>query len=106
MSQEEIPEWVAEVHHDWTTLQILKLGIAFAFNRETGRVYKLPSNECPFIQNPWHDHGKQLSRKYSDAEVEKLRDAANVALGWLTGGMDGDWREFNPTDLLREALRK
>lgn len=44
------PDWIAEVYRDWTTLQILELGIAFAFNRETGRVYKLPSDECPFVQ--------------------------------------------------------
>lgn len=50
MSQEEKPEWVAEVHRDWTTLQIIKSGIAYAFNRETGMVYQLPSDNCPFVQ--------------------------------------------------------
>lgn len=29
-------EWVAEVFQDWTTLQIIETGQAFAFNRETG----------------------------------------------------------------------
>jgi hypothetical protein len=43
-------EWVARVFSDWTTLQILEDGAAFAFNRETGRVYKLPHPDCPFVQ--------------------------------------------------------
>lgn len=47
---EQNPEWIAKVYCDWTILQVLELGLAFAFNRETGRVYKLPSNECPFVQ--------------------------------------------------------
>jgi hypothetical protein len=38
------------------------------------------------------------------AEAERLRDAANVALGHLTGGMDGDWRDCDPIQLLRDAL--
>lgn len=37
-------------------------------------------------------------------EIEQLRDAANVALWWLTGGMDGDWRDCDPAKLLRDAL--
>lgn len=37
-------------------------------------------------------------------EIERLRDAANVALGWLTGGMDGDWRDCDPAKLLRDVL--
>jgi len=37
-------------------------------------------------------------------EIDRLRDAANVALGHLTGGMDGDWRDCDPIELLREAL--
>lgn len=39
-----------------------------------------------------------------EASHAKLRDAANVALGHLTGGMDGDWRDCDPVELLREAL--
>ena len=50
MSNEKKPEWVAEVFKDWTTLQILELGIAFAFNRESGMIYKIPSEGCPFVQ--------------------------------------------------------
>lgn len=37
--------------------------------------------------------------------VEQSRDAMTVALGHLTGGMDGDWRDCDPKDLLRKALR-
>lgn len=38
------------------------------------------------------------------AEAAVLLDAANVALGHLTGGMDGDWREVDYLDLLRTAV--
>lgn len=44
--------WISEVFPDWTTLQILASGEAYAFNRETGRVYKLPHPDCPFFQFP------------------------------------------------------
>lgn len=33
-----------------------------------------------------------------------LWDACNVALGHLTGGLDGDWRDCDPHQLLRDAL--
>ena len=46
---DKIPEWVAEVFQDWTTLQIVETGMAFAFNRESGKVYKLPHPDCPFV---------------------------------------------------------
>lgn len=36
--------------------------------------------------------------------IECLRDAANVALGCATGGMDGDWRDCDHVALLRYAL--
>lgn len=38
-------------------------------------------------------------------EIERLRDAANIALGHLTGGIDGEWRDCNAIDLLLSALR-
>jgi hypothetical protein len=44
-----------------------------------------------------------LLREAAD-EIEKLRDATNVALGWLTGGMDGDWRDCDLVELLRNVL--
>lgn len=47
---EKKPEWVAEVFPDWTTLQILESGDAYAFSRVTGKVFKLPHPDCPFIQ--------------------------------------------------------
>lgn len=40
--------WMAQVFPDWTTLQLIS-GESFAFNRATGRVYKLPDPDCPFI---------------------------------------------------------
>lgn len=44
--------WVAEVFPDWTTLQVIATGDAFAFNRETGQVCKIPHPDCPFLQWP------------------------------------------------------
>jgi hypothetical protein len=44
--------WVAEVFTDWTTLQIMQTGDAYAFNRVTGRVCKLPDPACPFVIFP------------------------------------------------------
>lgn len=49
---EKEPVFVAEVFPDWTTLQILESGEAYAFNRESGKVYRLPHPEAPFIQWP------------------------------------------------------
>ena len=43
--------WVATVFPDWTTLQLGE-GEAFAFNRQTGRVYKIPHPECPYLLWP------------------------------------------------------
>jgi hypothetical protein len=40
--------FVAEVYPDWTTLS-LPDGSDFAFNRMTGKVYKVPHPECPFV---------------------------------------------------------
>jgi hypothetical protein len=51
----------------------------------------------------WAAHRVQEGEKALEREA-KLRDAANVALGHLTGGMDGDWRDCDPVELLREAL--
>ena len=47
--EESTEGWVEEVYPDWTILKVLEFGIVLAFNRETGRVYPLPSDECPFI---------------------------------------------------------
>ena len=35
-----------------------------------------------------------------------LLDACEVALGHLTGGMDGDWRNCDAPALLRDVIRK
>jgi len=40
--------FVAEVFHDWTTLE-LPDGGCFAFSRESGKVYKLPHPDAPFV---------------------------------------------------------
>lgn len=51
--------------------------------------------------------------KWAAKEIQRLReenarllDAANVALGHLTGGMDGDWRDVDPAELLRQAIEQ
>lgn len=36
----------------------------------------------------------------------ELYEALNVALGWATGGMDGDWRDCDHLEVMRGALRK
>lgn len=45
-------EWIATVYPDWTTLQFPES--TFAFNRATGRVYKLPHPDCPFVEYKPH----------------------------------------------------
>lgn len=40
------------------------------------------------------------------AAAPDLLDACRVALGHFTGGMDGDWRDCDPSELLRAALAK
>lgn len=40
------------------------------------------------------------------AAAPELLDACNVAMGHLTGGMDGDWRDCDPIELLRIAIAK
>jgi len=42
-------EWVATVYSDWTVLQLLDSGMAFGFDRATGKVYKLPHPDCPLV---------------------------------------------------------
>lgn len=37
-------------------------------------------------------------------EIERLREACNIALGHLTTGMDGDWKDCDPAEMLRAAL--
>lgn len=44
-------EWIGTVQDDWTTLELADNRL-FAFNRTTGRVYKVPHPDCPFIQFP------------------------------------------------------
>ena len=46
--QDESVAWVGTVYQDWTILQLAN-GDAFGFNRETGRVFKLPNESCPFL---------------------------------------------------------
>ena len=52
------------------------------------------------------EHFKTVQEEIESLQAEnaKLRDAANVALGWLTCGLDGDWRACDPAELLRAVL--
>lgn len=40
------------------------------------------------------------------AAAPDMLDALKVALGHLTGGMDGDWRNCDPRALIRAAIAK
>ena len=56
--------------------------------------------------------GRDDSMKSSKANARlidaapDLLDACRVALGHLTGGMDGDWRNCDAADLLRATIKK
>lgn len=55
-----------------------------------------------------HINNVNIALKSKD-QSEVIRDLAyalNVALGQLTGGMDGYWRDGNTQYLVREALTK
>lgn len=44
---------------------------------------------------------------HRDIIIDELKSAAGMALGSLTGGMDGTWDAFDdPIEALREALNK
>lgn len=63
---DQSPVFVAEVFPDWTTLQILDSGEAYAFNRATGRVHRIPDSEAPFVQVPRYTltaKGRELLEK-------------------------------------------
>lgn len=60
----------------------------------TAQLTKTDDNvSCPNIANA------------GDINAELL-EACNVALGHMTGGMDGDWRDCDPITLLREAIAR
>lgn len=55
----------------------------------------------------WHsgyEHGLANARLI--AAAPDLYEAVRVALGWATGGMDGDWRECDHIEVMRAALAK
>lgn len=66
---DKTPIWVAKVMPDWTTLEILATGDAYAFNRATGRVCKIPDPDCPFIAIKWP---KPTPYKLTDDDLEVL----------------------------------
>lgn len=56
--------WVAQVFPDWTVLEVKATGDMFGFCRETGKVLKLPHNDCPIIPIPkaWAKAADELAR--------------------------------------------
>ena len=89
--------FIAEVMPDWTTLQ-LPPGQAFGFNRETGRVYRLPHPDCPFaiIPNP------QATRPAPSEEDVEAAAKRMAGVNWSADGerLDRSW------DMAREAVRE
>jgi len=76
---------------------------------DTAKIYQdSAGNDCSIVQRVQRDPHWAANRvQEGEKAIErlgKLRDAANIALGHLTGGMDGDWRDCDPIELLREAL--
>lgn len=75
----------------------------------TAKIYQDSSgNDCSIMQMvkrepDWAACRIQEGEKAIE-QMAKIRDAANVALGHFTGGMDGDWRDCDPVELLRDAL--
>ena len=50
----------------------------------------------------YHETG--LSPRQLLAQRDELLDAAEIALGHMTGGMDGNWADCDPRDKLRAAI--
>ena len=40
------------------------------------------------------------------AAAPEMLEALTVALGHMTGGMDGEWRDCDPVELIRAAIAK
>lgn len=40
------------------------------------------------------------------AAAPDMLDALRICLGHMTGGMDGDWKDCNPIDVVRSAIEK
>lgn len=52
MTEDRTPVFVAEVHSDWTVMQVIATGEVYGFCRADGKVYCLPSPHCPFFPMP------------------------------------------------------
>jgi len=52
MTDDRKPVFVAEVHSDWTVMQVIATGEAYGFCRADGKAYCLPSPHCPFVPMP------------------------------------------------------
>jgi len=63
-----------------------------------------------FVENDFMNKKEQQTIRRAltqqpDVNAELL-DACRVALGHMTGGMDGEWRDCDPIELLREVLTR
>lgn len=90
--------FIAEVMPDWTTLQFPS-GKAYAFNRESGRVYQLPNRDCPFVIIRAPENTRPAP---SEAEVE----AAAKRMWQLVGFEAGypDWQAADESE--KEPFRR
>ena len=71
------------------------------------RIAVRPESYRPIFEAIYHKMKNNKKYKpYIDLQkrLQKLEDAANVVLGHLTGGMDGDFRDCDPVELLRSTL--
>lgn len=82
--------FIAEVMPDWTTLQ-LPSGKAYAFNRESGRVYQLPHRDCPFAIIP---APKNTRPAPTEAEVEAAAKRIFEAGGTVSLSESMEWGHY------------
>ena len=55
---------------------------------------ELPPPVEPSLPDIYRDQARRIVEL--EGQVQELTDACNVALGHLTCGMDGDWRDCDP----------
>lgn len=50
--------------------------------------------------------GETMDNAYIIAAAPELLEALKICLGWLSGGLDGDWKDVDPCDVARGAIAK
>ncbi|MFT4076454.1 MAG: hypothetical protein QM647_13090 [Asticcacaulis sp.] len=71
----------------------------------SGHVYLTDANERK-IASLWGAGTEKVANAHLFSAAPELLDACQVAIGHLTGGMDGDWRDCDPVAVLRAAIAK